>query len=148
MRLTLGKILNGLRAGGVCVAAAVAVALTGPFEYGDLGLPFPDFVAHGLVFYGLAAITLATLPRSRTLELAVAMVAIGAASEVAQALVGRQASLRDFAGDVAGVAAAIVPVLLTRFRLLVREHPDKTLAEIRALDRRRGRRAPKPAAAA
>ena len=140
MRLTLNQILNGLRAAGVCCAGATAVALTGPFHYEDLGLPFPDFVAHGLVFYGLAAIMLATLPRSRTLELALALVAVGGASEVAQAMVGRQMSLTDFAGDMAGVAAAMAPVFLTRFRLLVREHPEKTFAEVRALDRRRGGR--------
>lgn len=145
MEFTLNQILKVLRALGACAAVATAVALTGPFKYEDLGLPFPDFVAHGLVFYGLAAIMLATLPRSRTLELALALVGVGAASEVVQAMVGRQMSFHDFAGDMAGVAAAMTPVLLTRFRLVVREHPEKTLAEIRALDRRQGRRAAEPA---
>lgn len=140
MVLTPHRVMIWLRRGGAVAAMAAAFALTGPFHYSDLGLPFPDTVAHGLLFYALTLILLTCLPRSRTAELALAMAAIGGASEVAQAMVGREMSFHDFAGDCAGVLAAYAPVAVGRLRDLVRSHPHMSFAEIRRRDRRRGRR--------
>jgi VanZ family protein len=144
MRLTPHKLMRALRFAGVLTAAAAAVALTGPFRYADLNLPFPDTVAHALMFYGLTLAAMGALPRSRASEIALAMLGLGLASEVAQMVVGRQMSLRDLAGDAAGVAAAYAPVAVGRLRELTRTHPHMTFAEIHRTDRRRAppRRAP------
>ena len=147
MALTPHKLMVWVRRGGAATAMAAAFALTGPIHYSDLGLPFPDTVAHGLLFYGLTLILFACLPRSRSAELALAMVAIGAGSEVAQAMVGREMSFHDFAGDSAGVLAAYAPVVVGRLRDLVRTHPHVSFAELRNLDRRRGRPDAAPASA-
>ncbi|MBX3483875.1 hypothetical protein [Phenylobacterium sp.] len=136
MRLTPHRLTHACRFGAVLAAAAAVVALTGPFRYGDLGLPFPDTVAHALLFYGLTLAATAALPRSRAADIALAMVALGAASEVAQALVGREMSLHDVMGDSVGVLAAYAPVAAGRLRELTRTHPHTTFAELRRIDRR------------
>ena len=138
MVLTPHGLTVWIRRGGAVAAMTTAFALTGPFRYEDLGLPFPDTVAHGLLFYALTLALAACLPRSRSAELAAAMVAVAAASELAQAMVGREMSFHDFAGDCAGVAAAYAPVAVSRLRELARTHPHRSFAEIRRLDRRRG----------
>lgn len=137
MRLTPHMLIQALRVGGIVAGLAAVAALSAPIRYDDLGLPFPDTVAHGMLFYGLTLMLLASMPRSRSAEVALGAVVLGAASEVAQFLVGRQMSLHDFAGDSLGVIAAYAPVAITRLRELSRKHPHRTFAEIRALDRRR-----------
>lgn len=139
MPLTPHRLMMMLRAAGVAAGLCAAVALAGPFHYADLGLPFPDFIAHGLLFYGLGALMLSALPRSRTADLTRALLSVGVASELVQALVGREMSLGDFAGDAAGVTLAVLPTYLAQFRALVRDHPHVTFAELRRMDRRRGR---------
>jgi VanZ family protein len=138
MSLTPKKLLSGLRFAGILGGLAALIALTGPFRYDELGLPFPDTVAHALLFYGLGALMLGALPRSRTSDLLSALVGLGIASEVAQSLVGREMSLHDFAGDLAGAALVFLPVYVGRFRELVRTHPDITFADLRRMDRRQG----------
>ncbi|WP_337189050.1 hypothetical protein [Phenylobacterium sp.] len=136
MRLTPHRLMQGLRAGGALGGVAAVIALTGPFRYGDLGLPFPDHVAHALLFYGVTLAMLTALPRSRAGEVAIVAVLLGAMSELAQAALGRQASWSDFAGDAVGVAVAYAPIWVTRLRELARTHPHLTFAEIHAQDRR------------
>lgn len=137
MRLTPNRLMQALRVGGIGAGVAAVGALAGPFRYEDLGLPFPDTVAHAILFYGVTLAMLTSLPRSRASEVALGAVALGAASEVAQFLVGREMSLHDLAGDTFGVLAAYAPVAVTRLRELARTHPHQTFAEIRAQDRRR-----------
>ncbi|WP_397402925.1 hypothetical protein [Phenylobacterium sp.] len=138
MSLTPHRLLTALRFAGLLGGLAALIALTGPFTYSQLGLPFPDTVAHALLFYGLGALMLGALPRSRTPDLAAVLVALGIASEVAQALVGREMSLHDFAGNLAGAALVFLPVYAGRFRELVRTHPHITFAELSRMDRRQG----------
>jgi len=139
MRLTPHKLITLLRAGAIVAGLAAVAALSGPFHYDDLHLPFPDTVAHGMLFYGLTLIATGALPRSRALEIALAFVALGGASEVAQSMVGREMSFHDFFGDMAGVVAAYAPVAMGRLRELARTHPDATFAELRRADRRQRR---------
>lgn len=136
MWLTPNKLMIALRLAGVVGGLAALIALTGPFRYDALGLPFPDTVAHALLFYGLGALMLGALPRSRTADLAAALVGLGIASEIAQSMVGREMSLHDFAGDLAGTALLILPVYVGRFRELVRTYPHATFADLRRMDRR------------
>jgi VanZ family protein len=145
MRLTPYKLMRAFRFAAVLAAVSAVVALTGPFRYRDLGLPFPDTVAHALLFYGLTLAATAALPRSRAAEIAIAMVGIGFASELAQALVGREMSLHDLAGDSVGVLFAYAPVAIGRLRELTRTHPHMTFAELRRIDRRNLKPAKAPA---
>ena len=147
MRLTPHKLMMLLRAGTVAAGLSAVVALTGPFRYGDLNLPFPDTVAHALLFYGLTLTAAGALPRSRASDVALAFLSLAVASEVAQALVGREMSLHDLFGDAVGVTAAYLPVAMGRLRELVRTHPHASFAELRRMDRRQPRtaRAPAPA---
>jgi VanZ family protein len=131
--------MQALRAGAIGGGVAAVVALAGPFRYEDLGLPFPDTVAHAVLFYGVTLAMLSALPRARANEVAMIAILLGGMSEVVQAVFGRQMSFQDFAGDTVGVAAAYAPVAITRLRELARLHPHLTFAEIRAQDRRTGR---------
>lgn len=137
MRLTPNTLMQTLRVGGLLALGSAGVALAGPFHYDDLGLPFPDTVAHAILFYGVTLALLTALPRSRAADIAVGAVAVGALSEIVQALVGREMSLHDFAGDCIGVTFAYAPVAITRLRELIRTYPDLTFAEISARDPRR-----------
>lgn len=139
MRVTPHRVMQTLRAGAVVAGVAAAVALAGPFKYEDLGLPFPDTVAHAILFYGVTLALLSALPRARANEVAMIALLLGAMSEVVQQAFGRQMSLHDLAGDSVGVAAAYAPVAITRLRELARLHPHLSFAEIRAQDRRTSR---------
>jgi VanZ family protein len=136
MRLTPHNLMQALRVGGVVAGVAAVIVLAGPFRYADLGLPFPDTVAHAVLFYGVTLAMLTSLPRARANEVATIAILLGAISEVVQAVFGREMSFKDFAGDTVGVAAAYTPVLIVRLRELVRLYPHQTFAEIRAADRR------------
>ena len=138
MTLTPHRLMTALRGAAIAGGLAALAALTGPFHYKDLGLPFPDTVAHALLFYALSVLMFGALPRSRMSDLIWALLALGAGSEITQALVGREMSLHDFAGDSAGVAAAFLPTLIAQLRALMRTHPHASLAELRTMDRRKG----------
>jgi len=140
MQLTPHSLIRMLRVGAIVGGLAAVAALSGPFQYDDLHLPFPDTVAHGMLFYALTLVATGALPRSRAFEIALAFVALGGASELAQSLVGREMSFHDVFGDIAGVTAAYAPVAIGRLRELARTHPDTTFAELRRQDRRRRRR--------
>jgi|GEM_PF-3078573 len=144
MRLTPHKLMTTLRAGGVVAGVCAVIALTGPFHYSDLNLPFPDTVAHGMLFYALTLVATGALPRSRAFDVALAFIGLGAASEFAQSMVGREMSFHDFFGDTLGVAAAYAPVAIGRLRELARTHPHTSFADLRQQDRRQRRQ---PAAA-
>lgn len=139
MRLTPHRVMQTLRVGGMSAGVAAVIALAGPFKYEDLGLPFPDSVAHAVLFYGVTLAMLTSLPRARANEVAMIAVLLGGMSEVVQSVFGRSMSFQDFAGDCTGVAAAYVPIAITRLRELQRLHPHMTFAEIRAADRRTSR---------
>ena len=139
MRLTPHRVMRTLRVGGMSAGVAAVIALAGPFRYADLGLPFPDTVAHAVLFYGVTLAMLTSLPRARANEVAMIAILLGGMSEVVQAVFGRQMSFQDFAGDCVGVAAAYAPIAITRLRELSRLHPHLTFAEIRAADRRTSR---------
>lgn len=139
MRLTPHTLIKLLRAGAIVAGLAAVAALSGPFKYEDLHLPFPDTVAHGMLFYGLTLAVTGALPRSRAFEIALVFVGLSALSEFGQSLIGREMSFHDVFGDLAGVAAAYAPVAIERLRHLDRTQPHVTFAELRRNDRRRTR---------
>lgn len=136
MSWTPHQLMIVVRWAGVVAGFAALVALGGPFRYADLGLPFPDTVAHGLLFYGLAVLMLGALPRSRTADMGWTLGLLAVATEIGQSLVGREMSLHDAAGDLLGAGLALAPVYLAQFRTLVRDHPHTQLADLRRVDRR------------
>lgn len=144
MRLTPHVLMRMFRAAGVVGAAAAVIALVGPLRYKDLGLPFPDTVAHAILFYGLTVAATTALPRSRASEVSLAMLGVAVASEVAQSFVGREVSFHDLFGDMLGIVTAYVPLAMNRLRELARTHPHTTFAELRRLDRRRAQPARAP----
>lgn len=146
MRLTPHKLTVLLRAAVLVTGVAAVVALSGPFRYGDLNLPFPDTVAHAALFYGLTLVATGALPRSRAFEIALAFIGLGVASEFAQSMVGREMSLHDVVGDAAGVTLAYAPVAIGRLRELTRTHPHVSFAELHRIDRRYARPTPTPVA--
>ena len=131
--------MTALRRGGIVAALLAVCALGGPFHYADLGLPFPDTVAHAILAYALTVLALAAFPRSRSADVVRYALGVAIASEMAQALVGREMSLHDVAADAVGVAAAYAPVAIGRLRELTRTHPHLTFAELRRIDPRRVR---------
>jgi len=139
MRLTPHFVMTAIRRGGVLAAVAAVLALTGPFHYADLHLPFPDTVAHALLAYGLTVLAFGAFPRSRSGDVVRVAIGLAISSEMLQALVGREMSLHDVAGDTAGIAAAYAPVAIGRLRELTRTHPHLTFAELRRIDPRRAR---------
>lgn len=136
MRLTPHILMRAFRWGAVLAGAVAAVALMAPLRYEDLGLPFPDTVAHAMLFYALTVAATTALPRSRASDVSLAMLGVGAASEIAQSFVGREVALHDLTGDAIGVFAAYAPVAMNRLRELSRTHPHMTFAELRRIDRR------------
>lgn len=147
MRLTLHRLVALVRWTGIVAAFAAVFGLLGPIHYEDLHLPMSDKVAHGMLFYGLTLLILGALPRSRTWDMALALIVLGGLSEVVQGIVGRDMDVFDFMSDSVGVTAAVAPTYLAAFRRLARLYPDATLSDLRSMDRRRPR-AIAPAAAA
>ena len=137
MLATPHQLMIAVRAAGIATGLAALIALGGPFRYDELGLPFPDTVAHGLLFYGLAVLMLGALPRSRTSDIGWTLVGLAVATEIGQALVGREMSLHDAAGDVMGAVLALAPTYVAQFRALVRSHPHTGFADLRKTDRRK-----------
>lgn len=98
----------------VFAGAIGTVLLLGSFNVPDGW----DKLAHGAMFYGLTLLALAALPSNRKEDIALAVVAIAAASEVAQYFAGRDMSLADWLVDTVGVFVATAPVYVGRMRHL------------------------------
>lgn len=146
MALTPHTLLRALRCGAFLAALATTVLLLGPFSYASFGLPFEDFVAHSILFYGLTLLALLALPKMRQVDLILAALALAAASELAQAVTGREMSWGDLAGDAIGIMFAAAPLYAARFRSLVRTDPHTSFALLGQRDRRSARRRARPVA--
>jgi hypothetical protein len=79
-------------------------------------------------------------PRTRRSDLAILAAAIGLIMELLQHLTGRDMSLGDFVADVIGISAAVLPGMVERLRHQVRTHPNLSLKQLTAMDRRKVRR--------
>jgi VanZ family protein len=90
-------------------AATVGVLLLGPFQGAERLVYLSDKQAHALAFFGLTMISFVAGARVRRGDLALALIALAAASEVAQFCVGRDGSLADVLADAAGVLLAWAP---------------------------------------
>lgn len=115
-----------------------AVVMTGPYQTLESAL-FPwDKAAHFMAFYAVTSLAYLAFPRHRRLDLAIAMIVMGAGLEVLQAMVGRDAGLGDVLADAAGAFAVYAPGQIERLRQGAR-NPEGLR------ERRRGRgRGPRP----
>jgi hypothetical protein len=100
------------------VAAAVTLVLAVVPETGVPPLIPWDKAAHFLAFYVLTLLAAAAFPRRPLLLLALALSAYGAAIEAIQALplVDRDSSFWDWVADTVAVGAALLPLLVPRWR--------------------------------
>jgi hypothetical protein len=111
---------------GLALAATLAAALAPSRDTPQL---FPwDKAEHWLAFYVLSGLAAAAFPRIRIQVIVVMMLALGGAIELVQgtALIHRDADLGDWAADAFGVACALLPLLLGRWR---REMKDVAAAQ-------------------
>ena len=99
-------------------AAAVTLFLAVKPETGEPPLIPWDKAAHFLAFYVLTLLAAAAFPRRPLLLLAIALSAYGAAIEVIQGLpmVARDSSFWDWVADTVAVGAALLPLLVPRWR--------------------------------
>jgi VanZ family protein len=99
-------------------AAAVTLALAVLPEATTPPLIPWDKAAHFLAFYVLTVLAAAAFPRRPLLLVALGLSAYGAAIEVIQALpmVARDSSVWDWVADSVAVGAALLPLLMPRWR--------------------------------
>ena len=122
----------------VIVAAVAVVLLLGPFGAPDGW----DKVLHAAGFYGFTLLALACFPWHRKGDLIVTVLALGASSELAQGITGRDMSVFDFCADAAGVALAAGPIYVARFRQIAQRQPNLAGAPAQPIERRQRVRRP------
>ena len=105
----------------VALAAAGVYTAVMPDNGGAPMLPW-DKASHFLGFYGLAALGAFAFPKSGLWWLVLGLAALGAGIEVVQGLpaVGRDSDIKDFVADLAGVGAALGPLLIAAWRRAAR----------------------------
>ena len=116
-RLTL------MRTAVALLGLALAVLLLGPNLDLEGKLGISDKLAHGAAFYTLTLGLFACFPRNRRTDLGLIVIFLGAASEVLQAVVGRDGNFPDFAADATGIVAAMLPATIERVRMSIRQSP-------------------------
>jgi len=114
-RLTL------VRTAVAVLGLALALLLLGPDMHLEDLLGISDKIAHGAAFYTLTLGLFACFPRNRRTDLGLIVIFIGAATEVVQAMVGRDGNFPDFAADATGILAAMLPATIERIRLSIRQ---------------------------
>jgi VanZ family protein len=100
--------------------AMLTVLLLGPFQGLEAHIGLTDKTAHAAAFYVLSLGLFASLPRIRRTDLALWVLAFAAATEIAQALTGRSASIEDLLADAVGIVIAVVPAMVERLRYSLR----------------------------
>lgn len=102
---------------GCCL---VATLMLGPFQGAEKLFGLRDKQAHALAFFAFVSVCFVAFPRMRRTDLALAAVALGAASEIAQAVVGRDAGAGDVIADAVGVLMALAPTYIEGLRAAAR----------------------------
>ncbi len=121
-------------------ALAVAVLTLGPFQGLESHFGLTDKEAHAIAFGGLLAVSFLAFPKMRRNDLMIAALVLGAAVEVAQVIAHRDGNIPDFLADAAGILTVYGASMIETVRKMAREQGDLTFAQIKAMDRRRGRR--------
>jgi VanZ family protein len=104
--------------------AALAVGLLasgalmlGPFQDAERLVLLTDKEAHVIAFFALCLLAFLAAPRLRKDDLTLAALALAAASELAQAFVGRTAGFDDLLADAIGIALAWAPMQVAQVRM-------------------------------
>jgi VanZ family protein len=119
----------------------LAVLMLGPFQGLEQIFGLSDKEAHAIAFFAVTNALFIVAPRTRRNDLAMIAATIGLALELLQGLTGRSMSLGDFIADTVGITAAVVPGVVERLRHQLRTHPNLSLNQLAAMDRRtKGRR--------
>lgn len=121
-------------------ALAVVVLTLGPFQGAEGHFGLTDKEAHAIAFGGLLAVSFLAFPRMRRNDLMIAALVLGAAIEVAQIIAHRDGNVADWLADAAGILTVYGASMIETVRKMAREQGDLTFAQIKAMDRRRGRR--------
>lgn len=137
--MTPNRLVALLRVAALFSAIGLTILFVGPFTYLVDVFHVTDKEAHALAFFGVTVGLFAIAPRWRRTDLALAALAFGVLIELAQGLTGRSVSLLDLTADGVGILAALAPGIVEQLRRHVRTSPDVVFAELRAVDRRRGR---------
>lgn len=137
--LTPRRLVGLLRLVAVAALLGLLLLLLGPPLGLEQRLGLTDKAAHAFAFFGVTVALFAIAPHRRRTDLALAALALGILTELAQGLTGRSLSLSDLAWNCVGILAALTPGLVERLRHLVRVSPDQDLTTLSALDRRRSR---------
>lgn len=143
---------KGLRSiSRICLVAAAVGAgalLLGPFARIEERILLTDKEAHLLGFYGLSLLCYVAFPHRRRNDLAASLILLAGASELVQAMVGRDGDLWDWVADVAGVSLTLAPLIAENMRRAMREAPNLPLSRALARADRRRRASADPGAVA
>ena len=107
--------------------AVCAFGMLGPFRGLEKHIVPVDKAAHVIAFYGLTLLAFSAFPSRRRVDLVVLAICVGAAIEIVQGVVGRDAELGDLAADAAGALAAFAPIYLERLR---RPHAERRAGDV------------------
>jgi VanZ family protein len=119
---------------------AVLVLTLGPFQGLEQVFGLNDKAAHILAFSGLTAIAFLAVPRRRRGDIVRALIFLGGAIEMIQAIEGRDASFLDWVADAVGVYGIYGAGMIEVVRQQARERSRMTFSRVSANDRRGPRR--------
>ena len=135
--LTPRQIIRLSRVAAAACGLGLAGLMLGPFQGLEQAFGLSDTAAHAIAFFAATTGLFLVAPKWRRGDIAIGAVAFGVVIELLQGLTGRSMSLTDVLADLLGVAVALVPGTIEHLRWMARAHPDMTLSEIAAKDRRR-----------
>lgn len=139
--LTSRRIILAARLLFVFAATGMAVLMLGPFQGLEQAFGLNDKAAHAIAFYGITVGLFLISPSRRRDDLAVFVIAAALAAEGLQFFTGRSVSVGDFLAGAGGAVAAWLPGFVEQVRHAARRHPNLTLAQASAINRRRRARA-------
>ena len=143
-RLTPRKIVRLSRVAAAISGFGLMVLMLGPFQGLEEAFGLSDKAAHAVAFFAATTGLFLIAPGWRRGDIALYAIGFGVLVELMQGLTGRSMSATDVMADGVGIAVALIPSLIEQIRWMARAHPDLTLAEIAAQDRRRGASVVKP----
>jgi hypothetical protein len=103
---------------------AVVFAAVGPSEYVPRFF-FSYHIEHFAAFYVLTILAAAGLPRVRLHQVGLMLVVMAVVLAAVRLVIPRHrvSNAEDLVADIAGIAAAVAPILVGRFRQVVAQRP-------------------------
>jgi hypothetical protein len=133
----------GARGGLLVGIWAAVMALAGPWQGLGAKVGLDDRLTHVLAFGALVALAYLAFPKRRRNDIALALVLLAGVAEAYRLFAGQTGvALVDWGADALGVAIIHFAGQIESVRRLARQAPYTSFRDIRAADRRRGRRKP------